>query len=110
MALKLCVQAWDTVTPRTISRCFQHAGFKYPNVSALTPGEEEEESLPLSELARRFNSAGHLTEVERPFTTESLDHALIEGEDLQTTGMSSLGDIVREIEGDANASDDGPDK
>ena len=110
MALKLCVQAWDTVTPRTISRCFQHAGFKYPNVSPLSPEEEEEESLPLSELARRLNSAGHLTEVGRPFTVESLDHALTEDENLQTTGMSTLDDIVREIEGDPSSCEDGPEE
>ena len=59
---------------------------------------------------RQCHSADHLTEVGRPCTTESLDHALTEGEELQTTGMSSLDDIVREIEGDANASDDGRDE
>ena len=35
---------------------------------------------------------------------------LTEDEELQTTGMPSLDDIVREIEGDANASDDGRDE
>ena len=110
LALKLCVQAWDAVTPRTISRCFQHAGFKYPNDTVLTPEEEEEEALPLSELARRLNSAGHLTEVGRPFTSESLDHALTEDEHLQTTGMSTLEDIASEVQGDSSVSENGPEE
>ena len=110
LALKLCVQAWDAVTPRTISRCFQHAGFKYPNDTVLTPEEEEEEALPLSELARRLNSAGHLTEVGSPFTSESLDHALTEDEHLQTTGMSTLEDIASEVQGDSSVSENGPEE
>ena len=110
MALKLCVQAWDAVTPRTISRCFQHAGFKYPGSTVATPEEEEEESLPLSELARRLNSAGTVTEVGRPFTVDSLDLALNEDEGLQTTGLSTLDDIVQEVQGLDNPSDDGPEE
>ena len=45
-ALKLCVQAWELVTPRTIARCFRYAGFNNPAVTVSTPEEEEEESLP----------------------------------------------------------------
>ena len=51
--LNVIVQAWDMVTPRTISRCFRKAGFS--NVAALTP---EEEDLPLSELAIMLHTNG----------------------------------------------------
>ena len=81
-ALKVVVQAWDMVTPRTISRCFRKAGFS--NVAALTPEEEEEEDLPLSELARRLNSAGQLTEVGRQSTVDSLEHVLRKDEGFET--------------------------
>lgn len=64
----------------------------------------------MSELARRINSVLHLTEVGRPFTAESLDNALTEDEHLQTTGTSTLDDIVKEIQGDTSASDDGPEE
>ena len=104
-ALNVVVQAWDMVTPRTISRCFRKAGFS--NVAALTPEEEEEEDLPLSELARRLNSAGQLTEVGRPFTVDSLDHVLTEDEGLETTGIATVDDIVSEMQAeDIIASDD----
>ena len=55
-ALKLFVQAWEAVTPRTVSRCFRHAGFIDPNLPVLTPEEEREENMPLSVLTDRLNS------------------------------------------------------
>ena len=114
-ALKLFVQAWDAVTPRTISRCFRHAGFINPNVPVLTPEEEQEENLPLSvltqrhnsqeeddlplaELAQRLNSAGRVTDIGRSFTVESVDHVLNEDEGLETTGVPTTDDIVSHIQ------------
>ena len=64
-------------------------------MAALTP---EEEDLPLSELARRLNTAGQLTEVGRPFTVDSLDHVLTEDEGLETTGIATVDDIMLEIQ------------
>ena len=85
------VQAWDMVTPHTISRGFRKAGFS--NVAAVTPGEDD---LSISRLARRFNNAGQLTEIGRPFT--SLDHVLTEGEGIETTGIAMIDDIVQEMQ------------
>ena len=85
------VQAWDMVTPHTISRGFRNAGFS--NVAAVTPGEDD---LSISGLARRFNNAGQLTEIGRPFT--SLDQVLTEGEGIETTGIAMIDDIVLEMQ------------
>ena len=41
-AIEVMIQAWDLVTPRTIARCFRHAGFKHPGVTENTPEEDEE--------------------------------------------------------------------
>ena len=96
-ALKLSVQAWDMVTPRTVSRCFRRAGFVNPAVEVLTPEEEAEEELPLSELVQRLNSAGHTNEIGRPFTVDSLEHVLTVDEGLQTTGQLTDNEIVQDV-------------
>ena len=76
-------------------------------MAALTPEEAEEEDLPLSELARRLNTAGQLTEIGRPFTVDSLDHVLTEDEGLETTGIATVDDIVQDIQAlDIISSDD----
>ena len=54
-ALQYCVQAWDMVMPRTISRCFKHASFKNPAVIELTTEELEEENIPLAILGDLLN-------------------------------------------------------
>ena len=87
------VQAWDMVTPHTISRGFRKAGFS--NVAAVTPGEDD---LSISGLARRFNNAGQLTEIGRPLTVDSLDHVLTEDEGIETTGIATVDDIVLEMQ------------
>ena len=87
------VQAWDMVTPHTISRGFRKAGFS--NVAAVTPGEDD---LSISGLARRFNNAGQLTEIGRPLTFDSLDHILTEDEGIETTDIATVDDIVLEMQ------------
>ena len=47
-------------------------------------------------LPGRFNNAGQLTEIGRPFT--SLDHVLTEGEGIETTGIAMIDDIVLEMQ------------
>ena len=101
---KLCVLALETVTPRTIARCFRHAGFINPEVVPSTPKDKEEENLPLSELAQRLNSAGRVTEHGRPFTEEALDEVLNEDEGLQTTGLPTDEEIVDRVLGQCNSS------
>ena len=101
---KLCVLSWEAVTPRTIARCFRHAGFINPEVAPSTPKDEEEENLPLSELAQRLNSAGRVTEHGRPFTEEALDAVLNEDEGLQTTGLPTDEEIVDRVLGQCNSS------
>ena len=60
------IQASDLVTPRTIARCFRHAGFKHPGVTENTPEEDEEEDLPLVQLATRLQAAGMPCSIETP--------------------------------------------
>ena len=61
---------------------------------------------PLSGLARRLNNAGHLTEIGRPLTVESLDHVLTKDEGIETTGIATVDDIVLEMQAeDITASD-----
>ena len=91
-ALQYCVKAWGMVTPRTISRCFRHAGFKNPAVTELTPEEEEEENMSLADLALRMSEAG------RPHTVEDLDQAFAEEEGFDICGEFSDADIVQSVE------------
>ena len=42
------LQAWDLVTPMTITRCCRHAGIKHPGGTGSTHDEDEEECLPLT--------------------------------------------------------------
>ena len=76
-ALQFCKAAWGMVTPRTISRCFRKAGFLNPVVEVTTPEMEEEENLPLAELALRLSEAG------RPHTESDIQLALTEDEELE---------------------------
>ena len=55
---------------------------------------------PLSGLARRLNNAGHLTEIGRPLTVDSLDHVLTEDEGIETTDIATVDDIVLEMQAD----------
>ena len=90
------IQAWDLVTPRTIARCFRHAGFTHPDVVENTP----EEDLPLVQLAARLQVAG------MPCSIEDANRILTEEEGLQTHGLMSDQDIVDEVLG-TNAEEDG---
>ena len=86
-ALRICVQTWELVTPRTIARYFRHAGFNNPAVTVSTPEDEEEESLPLPELVQRRNSVGRVNEFGWPFTPDTLAHGLAEVEGFPITGI-----------------------
>ena len=91
-ALQYCVQAWDMVTPRTISRCFRHAGFKNPAVIEITPEEEKEENIPLTDLAQRMSEAGP------SLTVEDLNDDFTEEAGFDTCGMLTDDDIVLSVE------------
>ena len=90
-ALDVVSHAWSLVTPRTIARCFRRAGFKHPNITEPTPEEEEEENLPLAQLATR------LTDVGIPCDTTDVNRILTEDEGLQTHGISTTDDIVNNV-------------
>jgi len=53
-ALHYMQQAWQKVTPSTISNCFRHCGFTTPTSSTTDPDCEfsEEDDIPLSILAK----------------------------------------------------------
>ena len=95
-AVEVMIQAWDLVTPRTIARCFRHAGFKHPGVTENTP----EEDLPLVQLAARLQAAG------MPCSIEDANRILTEDEGLQTHGLMSDQDIIDEVLG-TNTEEDG---
>ena len=90
-ALGVLTQAWGLVTPRTIARCFRRAGFKHPNITEPTPEEDEEENLPLAQLATR------LTGVGIPCDTAEVNRILTEDEGLQTHGISTEDEIADAI-------------
>ena len=90
-ALEVISHAWSLVTPRTIARCFRRAGFKHPNITTPTPEEEEEENLPLAQLATR------LTDVGIPCDSADANRILTEDEGLQTHGISDTDEIVNDI-------------
>ena len=79
------------LTPRTIARCFRRAGFKHPNITEPTPEEDEEENLPLAQLATR------LTGVGIPCDTVEVNRILTEDEGLQTHGISTDDEIANGI-------------
>ncbi|CAL4069779.1 unnamed protein product, partial [Meganyctiphanes norvegica] len=81
-AIQVAAQAWSMVTPRTIARCFKRAGFKHPAVTEPTPEEEEEENLPLAQLAARLTCVGI------PCDTADADRILTEDDGLQTHAIS----------------------
>ena len=91
-ALQFCKAAWGMVTPRTISRCFRKGGFLNPAVEVSTPETEEEDNLPLSELALRLTEAG------RPHTEADIEAALTEDEQLQPWGFLTNEEITEEVE------------
>ena len=95
-ALQFCKAAWRMVTPRTISRCFRKAGFLNPAVEVSTPETEEEENLPLSELALRLSEAG------RPHTEAEIEVALTEDEQLQPWGFLTPEEIIQEVQEEHN--------
>ena len=106
-AIEVMIQAWDLVTPRTITRCFRHAGFTHPDVVENTPEEDEEQDLPLVQLAARLQAAGMACSIE------DANRILTEEEGLQTHGLMSDQDIVDEVLGTHAEEDritgDGPD-
>ena len=53
-AEEVMLHAWDLVTPMTITRCCRHAGFEHPGGTVSTHQEDEEECLPLVQLADRL--------------------------------------------------------
>ena len=90
-ALGVVTQAWGLVTPRTIARCFRRAGFKHPNITEPTPEEDEEENLPLTQLATRLTSVGI------PCDTAEVNRILTEEEGLQTHGISTDDEIANAV-------------
>ncbi|CAL4061683.1 unnamed protein product, partial [Meganyctiphanes norvegica] len=93
-ALEFCVQAWNAVTPRTISRCFRHAGFINPAIPQNTPEEDEEENLPLAVLAERLTTLANI-----PHTTDDVEQVLSEIEVIANDTCGALTDqeIVNEV-------------
>ena len=57
-AEEVMLHAWDLVTPMTITRCCRHAGIKHPGGTGSTHDEDEEECLPLVQLAARLQADG----------------------------------------------------
>ena len=95
-ALQFCKAAWRMVTLRNISRCFRKAGFLNPAVEVSTPETEEEENLPLSELALRLAEAGRL------HTKAEIEGALTEDEQLQPWGFLTPEEIIQEVQEEHN--------
>ena len=87
-ALTIIVEAWKRVSSRTISRCFRKAGFGEPN----DDDSDDDEGLPLSELAARMSAARG-----EEFTENDAHRFLTEEEGLPTSGEMDDNDIVNTV-------------
>ncbi|GBL81919.1 Tigger transposable element-derived protein 4 [Araneus ventricosus] len=91
-------QSWNMVSQKTIANCFRHAGFhSSPESEELL--EDDDEDLPLTELAEKLRNRGYAIPDENLYT--KID------EDLATNSEASIQDIVSNvINSNAEGSDD----
>ena len=87
-ALEVVTQAWQLVTPRTVARCFRHAGFQHPDINDT---DDDDDDIPLSQLAVKLTEAGLET------TPEEVHRILHEEEGLQTSGGTTDAEIVAQV-------------
>ncbi|GBN63436.1 hypothetical protein AVEN_20315-1 [Araneus ventricosus] len=81
-------QSWNMVSQKTIANCFRHAGFhSSPESEDLL--EDDDEDLPLTELAEKLRNRGYAIPDENLYT--KID------EDLATNSEASIQDIVSNV-------------
>ncbi|GBL82728.1 hypothetical protein AVEN_263781-1 [Araneus ventricosus] len=81
-------QSWNMVSQKTIANCFRHAGFhSSPESEELL--EDDDEDLPLTELAEKLRNRGYAIPNENLYT--KID------EDLATNSEASIQDIVSNV-------------
>ncbi|GBN35523.1 Alpha-L-iduronidase [Araneus ventricosus] len=91
-------RSWNMVSQKTIANCFRHAGFhSSPESEELL--EDDDEDLPLTELAEKLRNHGYAIPDENLYT--KID------EDLATKSEASIQDIVSNVlNSNAEGSDD----
>ena len=95
-ALRMLNNAWAKVTSATISNCYKHAGFKYPDSVAVTTDDEDDidDDIPLSQLCKIGLASGVNVD----------DYATVD-DNVATSAQMTDDDIVDDIVASRNVSE-----